>query len=92
MEEERTRAVVERAESALGAPVLLAGVGAREAKHSAVGGEEGANSKVVELAAVVGLEGEDGVLELCLYIRIKRNKCGKNIRFMTQGKGQDIVT
>jgi hypothetical protein len=40
-----------------------------------VGGEEGADGGVVELLAVVSLEGEDGATELCRYIRIKGGEC-----------------
>jgi hypothetical protein len=48
-------AVVESAENAFSTTVLLRGVRTRETKNGAVRGEEGANSDVVELFAVVGL-------------------------------------
>jgi hypothetical protein len=40
-----------------------------------VGGEEGADGGVVELLAVVSLEGEDGTTELRRHIRIKGGEC-----------------
>jgi hypothetical protein len=56
-----------------------------------VGGEKGADGGVVELLAVVSLEGEDGATELHRHIRIKGGECRGDIRFLTKRKSPDKV-
>jgi hypothetical protein len=64
MEQECADAIVEGAEDAFGTAVLLGHVGTRETEDSAMSSEESANSKVVKLFAIIGLEGMDGSTEL----------------------------
>ena len=55
VEQKSTNTVVERTQGALGFPVLLASVWAREAKVCAVVSEEGANGSAVELTSIICL-------------------------------------
>jgi hypothetical protein len=64
MEQESADAIVEGAEDAFSTAVLLRRVGTRETEDSAMSSEESANSEVVKLFAVIGLEGMDGSTKL----------------------------
>lgn len=71
---------------------MLAGVGAREAKVGAVTSEQCADGGVVELTAIVCLQGENGQLKLCPNVGIEIEENSKNIRFLLERKGPDIVS
>jgi hypothetical protein len=64
MEQECADAIVEGAEDAFSTAILLRRVGTHETEDSAMSSEESANSEVVKLFAVIGLEGVDGSTEL----------------------------
>ena len=64
MKKEGADAIVEGAKDALGTAVLLRRIWTSETKNSAVRGQKGADSGVVELFTVVGLEGVNGTTEL----------------------------
>jgi hypothetical protein len=64
--------VVECPQHTLGAPVLRRGIGARHAEGDAVGGEELASGKVIELLAVVRLQRKQMQVELALDKNGKR--------------------
>ena len=50
--------------SAFNATVVLRSAGTRETKYSAMISKEGANSEVVKLFPIIGLESMDGATEL----------------------------
>ena len=64
MEQECTNTIVESAKDAFSAAILLGGVWTREEEDGVVGGKEGADGDVVELLAIIGLEGMYGATEL----------------------------
>lgn len=74
MEKEATEALGEGAYDALGPAVLLRGVGASEMENDAVSGQELAERLVVKLSSIVGVEGEDGPLELGTGWQRRRGK------------------
>lgn len=73
MELKGANRVVERAQDALRLAVLWTSVRARELKHHAVSGEQGANGRIIELAAVVSLQGKERTLKLSLNVGKKLN-------------------
>ena len=91
MEQEGADTLVERAKGALSFAVLLASVWAGKPEDRAAIDKEGAHSSVVELASVIGLQGQNGALELSLGIGIKGNNHRVCIGFMAQSKGSHIV-
>jgi hypothetical protein len=64
MEQECADAIIEGTEDAFSTAVLLRRVGTRETEDSAMSSKESANSEVVKLFVVIGLEGMDGSTEL----------------------------
>jgi hypothetical protein len=64
MEEKCTNTIVESAKNAFNAAILLGSIWTCEAEDSVVGDKEGADGDVVELLAVVSLDGADGATEL----------------------------
>jgi hypothetical protein len=84
MGEESTNCLIQRAEHALGAPVLCRGVGARHAQRNAVFVIEITGGVVVKLAAVVCLEGKDREVEVCGRKGMKLTDCSKSIRLEPQ--------
>jgi hypothetical protein len=64
MEQECADAIIKGAEDAFSTVVLLRRVGTRETEDSAMSSEESANSEVVKLFSVIGLESMDGSTKL----------------------------
>jgi len=60
MEEHRANAIIQCAQNTLGAAILWRHVRAGETENDAARGEEGSESGIVELLAVVRLERQDG--------------------------------
>lgn len=58
----------------------------------AVASKESTDSVVVELAPIIGLEREDGELELCVDIREKLRQNRENLRLVFQREGPCIVS
>ena len=81
MEQKGANAVVESTKDAFSTTVLLGSVWTRETEDGAVGGEKGANGDVVELFAVIGLEGVHGAAELGGDVCEKSGEGGGNIGF-----------
>jgi hypothetical protein len=86
VEKEGADTVVEGAENALGAAVLLRGIWTGETENSAVRGKKGANGDVIELLAVVGLEGMNRTTELSGHVSIEGNESGGDVGLLTEGK------
>lgn len=84
-------AVVERAEHALGAPVLLRRVRASEAQDGAVRGEQRVDALVVKFPAVICLKPEDGVAKLSTHKGKKRGEHGDHVRFTAERERPDEV-
>lgn len=59
--------------------------------QNAMGEEERPGGRVVELAAIVTLDGFDGVAELGRHIRRKVSQCWKSFRLGVQGKHPNEV-
>jgi hypothetical protein len=66
MDKQGAYGLVECAQHALSASVLCRCVGAGHAKGGAAAVEEGARSSVVELTAIISLQGEDLKVEMCV--------------------------
>ena len=81
MKQKGAHAVVESTKNAFGATVLLRSVWTRETKNGTVGGEEGADGDVVELFAVIGLEGMYGSAELGGDVCEKGGEGGGDVGF-----------
>jgi hypothetical protein len=64
MEQKCADPIVEGAEDAFSTAVLLRRVGTREMEDNAMSSEESANSEVIKLFAIIGLEDMDGSTEL----------------------------
>jgi hypothetical protein len=54
-------------------------------------GEESAKSIRIKLFAVVCLHSQDGQAELSMNIGKEGTDCGQNLRFLSQGKGPNMV-
>lgn len=52
-------------------------------ENSAMSGEKGANSDVIEFFPIVSLKSMDRVAKLHGDVRVKSNECGGNIGFFT---------
>ena len=89
--EHRANTVIESAQDALGAAILLRGVWAGETKDDAMSSEKGAKRLVVELLAIVLLERKNGATELSLHERMEANECWQHIGFVFERKRPDVV-
>ena len=107
MEQECTNTIVESAKYAFSATILLRGVWTGETEDGAVGGKEGADGDVVELLAVISLEGVYGATELGVTGGVPRGHGDGKVSFsplslpvgpglaevdeVGTGEGQDLV-
>ena len=66
--------------------VLGRSVWAGHAQLDAVSEEEGAGTRVIELAAIVALNSLDGDTKLCAHVREEVRKSRKSVRFKAQRK------
>ena len=84
MEEEATNAVAEGAQYALGLPVLLGGVWAREPELDAEVGQKETHGMRVILLAIICLESEQREAKLGVNIGDERTNSRENIRLVAQ--------
>lgn len=80
LKEKRTKNVVDRAEDAFCATVLLRGVWTRHAEGDAVREEIRARGRIVELAAIVALDAADNGVELSANVGKEVGEGGENVR------------
>ena len=84
VEKRGAHTIIQCAENAVGTAVLLRCVGAGEAQHDPTRSQEGAKHLVVELTAIVGLEGENRASELCLDEGMEREQRGQDVGLASQ--------
>ena len=92
LKEQSAMNVVDGAKGVLCFTVLLRGVGARHAEDCTLGEEECAGRGVIELAAIVALDGLNRGAKLCAHISKKVRKSGKSVGLKVKRKGPNIVT
>lgn len=86
LEQKGVHDVVGGANHALSLAILRGGIRTRHAQLDTVGEEEGTGGGVIELPAIVTLDGPDGEAELSRHLGEKVEKSGESIRLGTQGK------
>lgn len=86
MKEEGVQAVIDGAEHAFGAAILLRCIGASEAQRDAVRGEERTRCNVVEFTTIISVEALNVSLKLSANISMKGNQGSKHIRFIAKRK------
>ena len=91
VKEQRADTVINSANNALSAAILLRRVRASEAKDGAVRRKEVADSSVVKLFAIVSLKSKDGTTELSGDIGIEGSEGGESIGFATEEKRPHIM-
>ena len=84
VEKRGAHTIIQCAENAVGTAVLLRCVGAGEAQHDPTRSQEGAKHLVVELTAIVGLEGENRASELCVDEDMEREQRGQDVGLASQ--------
>ena len=80
LKEQSAKNVVDGAKGALCFTILLRGVGARHAEDCTLSEEERAGRGVIELTAIVALDGLDRGAKRCAHISKKVRKSGKSVR------------
>jgi len=91
LEQKGAHGVVRGANHALGLAVLGGGIRARHAQLDTVREEEGTGGAVIELTAIVTLDGLDGEAELSRHPGEKVEKSGESIRLRTQRESPRIM-
>jgi hypothetical protein len=91
MEKHGANTIVQGTECAFRFAVLSGCIRSREAKGNAIILEELAESKIIELSVIVSLKSENGQTKLTMNIRTERQKGRNRVRFVHQGKRQDIM-
>lgn len=91
LKEQRAHNIIDGTKGALGFIVLLGSVWARHAKDGTVGEKERAGRRVVELTAIVSLDGLHGGAKLRAHIGKKIRNSGKIVRFKAKWKYPSIM-
>ena len=81
LKQQGASSVIDGMNHALGFTVLRRGVWGGHAQVNTVGEEKGARARVVELPAIVTLDGLDACAELGRHIGEKVRQGGKRVRF-----------
>jgi hypothetical protein len=84
-------AVVQGTQCAFRFAVSSRCIWAREAEGNAITLEELAESKIIELSAIVSPKGENWQMKLTMNIRPEGQKSRNHIRLVHQGKRPDIM-
>lgn len=87
VEEQSAYAVIEGAEHALGAAVLLRRVGTRESKNGAVCGEQRVYAVVIKLTPVIRLKPKDHMTKLRVNKCEERGEHGEHVRLTAKREG-----
>jgi len=83
--------IINGANDTLGFTILGRSVGARHAEMDATSEEKRAHAEVVELAAVVALDGLDDDAELSTDMSEEVLQSGESVRLLTQRKSPQIM-
>jgi hypothetical protein len=86
LKEQGTQHIIDGANDAFGFTILRRSVGTRHPQKDPFGGEECARGGIVELTAIVTLDGFDGAAKLCGDISEKMLQGEKSVRFSAQRK------
>jgi hypothetical protein len=86
LKKQGTRHIIDGVNDAFNFTVLRRSVGTRHPQKDPFGCEECARGGVIELTAIVALDGFDGAAKLCGDISEKMRQGGKSVRFNVQRK------
>jgi hypothetical protein len=86
LKKQGTQHIIDGANNAFGFTILRRSIGTRHPQKDPFGGEECARGGVIELMAIVTLNGFDGAAKLCRDISEKMPQGGKSVRFNAQRK------
>jgi hypothetical protein len=86
LKKQGTQYIIDGVNDAFGFTVLRRSVGTRHPQKDSFGGKECARGGVIELTAIVALDGFDGAAKLCGDISEKMRHGGKSVRFNAQRK------